>query len=128
MRPWSVDGLSPEVIDDIQSVSAVILTDIKATPCFELITNRSTEQLGTVTHLLGADGLVTLTTDGCFFDSITTSTDLTAHPSHSRVGAHVRAGDGAVRCAGDIAISVAGPDSSVDGMLNEVTIETTATR
>lgn len=114
---WS--GAFVDLIGDGEQILVV-----EAGPGFELLPTRTVERFGTSVDLIGGDGLVTLSTGGCIFDFITPNTDFVGTPEeHGRVGTLLRSGNNAMWCAGDITVSVVGPDKFVDSMLDELGIK-----
>ncbi len=77
---------------------------------------------GSYVDLIGADGQITITTGGCFFDHITPQTDLAGTPEvHERVGTVLLSDESAMWCANGKTVRVEGTKSFVETMLNGLT-------
>ncbi|MEN8115100.1 MAG: hypothetical protein ABFS21_12030 [Actinomycetota bacterium] len=99
---------------------------LEAGPGYELFVSRNDERRGTKATLIGHDGVMILTTGGCFFDTITPSSpDLQSAPrEHERVGTILLDDENssATWCVDDITVNVFGAGEFVDRMVNELTV------
>ncbi|MEN8234249.1 MAG: hypothetical protein ABFR89_04935 [Actinomycetota bacterium] len=99
---------------------------LEAGPGYELLVSRNDERRGTKATLIGHDGVMILTTGGCFFDTITPSSpDLQSAPQeHERVGTILldEENSSATWCVEDITVNVFGAETFVGPMVDELEI------